>query len=299
MSGIYQKIVNWEGKVRNVCMTVSELEQAALQIKRDLLTLCFQKSIHIGGDLSVADVMTVLWQYQMKYDPLNIKDENRDRFILSKGHAAAVTSLNQAAIGCFKKEDFFEEYATNGGRFSMHSCKLVNPYVEVSTGSLGHGLPIASGIAAGLRRKGNHNSRVYVVMGDGEQSEGSVWEAAMNAIHYELGNLVAIVDCNGLEADGFVEELTGLNDIAKKYEAFGWNVVKFDGHNISQIKNAFDRLPPADSKKPTVFISKTIKGKGVSFMENNVNWHAGKMNEEQFAQAMKEINEKAGMQGGQ
>ena len=164
--------------------TLSQLKEAALQIKKDLLTLCAEKSIHIGGDLSVSDVMTALWQYQMSYDPHNPEEEGRDRFILSKGHAAAVTSLNQAAIGCFRKEDFFEEYATNGGRFSMHSCKLVNPFVEVSTGSLGHGLSIGAGIAAGLRRKGNTQSRVYVVMGDGEQGEGSVWEAAMHAAHY-------------------------------------------------------------------------------------------------------------------
>lgn len=278
--------------------TVSELEAAALQIKKDLLTLCSQKSIHIGGDLSAADVMTVLWQYQMKYDPQNVNYEYRDRFVLSKGHAAAVTSLNQSAIGCFSKETFFNEYATNGGRFSMHSCKLVNPFVEVSTGSLGHGLSIGSGIAEGLKRKNNHISRVYVLMGDGEQSEGSVWESVMHSAHYKLGNLTAIVDCNGVEADGTIDELTGLGNIADKYRAFGWRVVEICGHSISEIKNAFDNLPSPDSETPTVIISHTIKGNGVSFMEGNVNWHAGKMNDEQFAQAMKEITEKAGVKNG-
>ena len=269
------------------------LFNASLQIKRDLLTLCSQKSIHIGGDLSVADMMTVLWQYQMKYDPNNIHDENRDRFVLSKGHAAAVTSLNQAAIGCFDKEDFFVEYATNGGRFSMHSCKLVNPYVEASTGSLGHGLSIGAGMAEGLRRKGNKTSRVYVVMGDGEQSEGSVWEAAMNAAHYKLGNLVAILDRNGLEADGTTEELTELGDLTEKYRSFGWNVIEINGHHIRQIIDAFDKLPDPMTSMPTVIIGKTVKGNGVSFMENNVDWHAGKISQEQYQQALIEIEAKA------
>lgn len=272
---------------------VKKLQETALQIKRDLLTLCSQKSIHIGGDLSVADMMTVLWQYQIHFNPKIIEDENRDRFILSKGHAAAVLSLNQAEIGCFSKEEFFKEYAENGGRFSMHSCRLVNPFVEISTGSLGHGLSLGTGIAEGLRRKGNKSSRVYVVMGDGEQCEGSIWEAAMFAIHYKLGNLVAIIDQNGVEADGTTEALTGLSDIAEKYRAFEWNVIEINGHNIREIKNAFDELPSPESRTPTVIIGKTIKGNGVSFMENNVNWHAGKMNDIQYEQAMAEVTEKA------
>ncbi len=267
-------------------MTVRELEKAAKDIRIRLLTLCNKETIHIGGDLSVADVMTVLWQYQMNYDPDHIHSEDRDRFILSKGHASAVTSFNQAAIGCFDAEDVIAEYATDEGRFSMHSCNLVNPYVEVSTGSLGHGLPIACGIAAGLRLKGNYNSRVYTVMGDGEQSEGSIWEAAMNAVHYELGNLVAMVDFNGLESDGTIDEITGLKNIADKYRAFGWNTIELDGHNISQIKEAFDGLPSADSKIPTVFICHTIKGKGVPFMENQRRWHAGKISDEQLKESI-------------
>lgn len=279
--------------MKHKCANIEFLKEASLQIKKDLLKLCSQKSIHIGGDLSVSDMMTVLWQYQIRYNPKNVNDEKRDRFILSKGHAAAVTSLNQAAKGCFDKEDFFNEYATNGGRFSMHSCKLVNPYVEASTGSLGHGLSLGTGVAEGLRRKGNTTSRVYVVMGDGEQSEGSVWEAAMHAAHYKLGNLVAIVDRNGVQADGTTEELTGLGDLAEKYRAFGWNVVEINGHNITEIVKAFDGLADATSEKPTVIIGKTVKGNGVSFMENNVNWHAGKIDEEQYLQALHEVTEKA------
>lgn len=272
--------------------TIDELTQAAREIRKNLLELCSKQVIHIGGDLSVADVMTVLWQYQMKYDPKNTGDEKRDRFVLSKGHASAVTSFNQAAIGCFTKDDVINEYATDEGRFSMHSCNLVNPYVEVSTGSLGHGFPVACGMAAALRQKGNFESRVYVVMGDGEQSEGSVWEAALGAVRYKLGNLVAIVDFNGLEADGKISEVTALGDIAEKYRAFGFNVREFDGNDIAQIKENFDSLPPADSEVPTVFICRTTKGKGVEFMENQPRWHAGRITQEQLAECVRALDGK-------
>ncbi len=261
---------------------IKELEKAAMEIRINLLRLCNKEVIHIGGDLSIADVMTVLWLSQIKYNPKNIRDENRDRFVLSKGHASAVTSFCQAAIGCFSADDVINEYATDQGRFSMHSCNLVNPYVEVSTGSLGHGMPIACGMAAALKLKGNTKSRVYTIMGDGEQSEGSIWEAAMNAVHYKLGNLVAVVDFNGLEADGTIDCVTALDDIAQKYRVFGWNVVEIDGNDISQIKNAFDTLPSPEYNKPTCIVARTIKGKGVPFMENQVRWHAGKITDEQL-----------------
>ena len=262
--------------------TIQQLEKAALDIRINLLKLCSKEVIHIGGDLSIADVMTVLWQYQIKYNPNNPQDESRDRFVLSKGHASAVTSFNQAMLGCFSVEDVINEYATDQGRFSMHSCNLVNPYVEVSTGSLGHGMAIACGIAAGLRLKGNNTSRVYTIMGDGEQAEGSIWEAAMNAMHYRLGNLVAIVDYNKLEADGTLDEITGLGNIAEKYRAFGWNVIEINGNSVSEIKNCFDQLPLPTSNKPTAIIAHTIKGCGVKFMENEVRWHAGKVTDEQL-----------------
>lgn len=268
---------------------VKELEFAALQIRKNLLRLSTLQGIHIGGDLSIADVMTVLWQYKMKYDPKNIQDEYRDRFILSKGHASAVMSFNQAAIGCFTDDEIYKEYATDGGRFSMHSCNLVNPYVEVSTGSLGHGMPVACGIAAALRLKGNNISRVYTIMGDGEQSEGSIWEAVMNAVHYKLGNLVAIIDFNKLEADGSVFDITALEDIAKKYKIFGWNVNEIDGNNIEEITTAFDNLPDPSTTVPTALVCHTVKGKGVDFMENQVKWHAGKITLEQYDYAIQSL----------
>lgn len=272
-------------------MTIKDLEKAALEIRINLLTLSNRESIHIGGDLSVADVMTVLWLKYMNYDPKNINAEDRDRFVLSKGHASAVTSFCQAMIGCFLAEDVINEYATDEGRFSMHSCNLVNPYVEVSTGSLGHGMPVACGMAAALQLKGNKKSRVYTVMGDGEQSEGSIYEAAINAVNYKLGNLVAIVDNNGLEADGRIEDITGLGNIADKYRTFGWNVIEIDGNNIEEIVGAFDALPGADSDVPTCIVSHTVKGKGVSFMENNPRYHAGKVSDDELKEAISALKD--------
>lgn len=270
-------------------MLIQDLEKKALDVRINLLRLCNKEVIHIGGDLSVTDLMTVLWNNQINYDPFNPKDEKRDRFVLSKGHASAVTSFCQASIGCFSEDDVFREYATDSGRFSMHSCALVNPFVEVSTGSLGHGLPVSCGIASALKLKNNVTSRVYTVMGDGEQSEGSIWEAAINAVKYKLGNLVAIVDNNGLEADGEIDEITGLGDLAEKYIAFGWNVIEIDGNNISQIVNAFDNLPEPDSSIPTCIIAHTVKGKGVDFMENQVKWHTGKISREQLDSSIKKM----------
>lgn len=275
----------WSGGKMPNKELVKKLELASLRIREDLLKLCTQQLIHIGGDLSVADIMTVLWQYQIRYDPKNPKDENRDRFILSKGHAAAVTSFNQAAIGCYKKEDIYKEYAADNGRFGMHSCNLINPHVEVSTGSLGHGLPVAGGIAAALKMKKNETSRVYVVMGDGEQSEGSIWEAAANAAHYRLGNLIGIVDNNRLCLDGTLEDISGILNIADRYRVFGWNVMEIDGNDISQILDAFSKLPDTCSDKPTVIIAHTIKGKGIAYMENQVKWHAGRLSEENCEEA--------------
>ncbi len=270
-------------------LSIQELEKAAMEIRINLLRLCNKEVIHIGGDLSIADVMTVLWLNQMHYNPQDVLDETRDRFVLSKGHASAVTSFCQAALGCFSAEDVINEYATDQGRFSMHSCNLVNPYVEVSTGSLGHGMPVACGMAAGLRLKGNHTSRVYTIMGDGEQSEGSIWEAAANAVHSKLGNLVAILDFNGLEADGTINEITSLGNIADKYRAFGWNVIEINGNNIEDIVSAFDALPDVDSEVPTCIVAHTIKGKGVDFMENQVRWHAGKISDEQLCSCVDQL----------
>lgn len=270
--------------------TIKRMEKASLETRLRLLDLCHQQMIHIGGDMSVCDMMTAIWQYAMKYDVKNPKWQDRDRFILSKGHAAAVTTFSQAAIGCYDVEDVYKEYGTDFGRFGMHSCNLANPYVDVSTGSLGHGLPVAGGVAAALKKKGS-KSRVYCVVGDGECGEGSIWEAALFAHHYKLGNLAVFVDKNGMSFDGPTEEYMSLEPFVDKWKAFGWNVVEINGNNMEEILNAIDNLPEVDSDKPTVIIGNTVKGYGVSFMENNPAWHAGGLNTEDWTRAKAELTD--------
>lgn len=269
---------------------VRRIDKAALDTKMKLLDLCHQTLIHIGGDMSVCDMMTAIWQYAMNYDVKNPRWEGRDRFVLSKGHAAAVTSFSQAAIGCYDVRDIYKEYGTDFGRFGMHSCNLANPYVDVSTGSLGHGLPVATGMAAALRKKGSM-SRVFCVVGDGECDEGSIWESAIFAHHYKLGNLVVFADRNGMSFDGNTEDYMSLEPFADKWSAFGWNVIAINGHDMEAIIEAIDSLPATDSHKPTIIIGKTVKGHGISFMENNPGWHAGCLNEEDWNKATDELTE--------
>lgn len=270
---------------------VKQMDTAALELKLNLLKLCHQKLIHIGGDLSLADIMTVLWQYAMNYDVKKPDWEERDRFVLSKGHAAAVTSFSQAAIGCYDEQDIFKEYATDYGRFGMHSCNLINPYVDVSTGSLGLGLSVATGIATGLKAKGNTNSRVYVVMGDGEQHQGTIWEAAMLAPQFKLGNLVGIIDRNNFSFDGETEKIMALEPLAEKWRSFNWNVIEVDGHNVEELIETFDALSPAAGDVPTLIISKSIKGNGVSFMAANKGWHAGRIDSDLYEKATNELKD--------
>jgi len=265
---------------------IKELELKSKEIRLKLIKLSSIESIHIGGDLSSTDIMTVLWQYKMKY---KYQDEFRDRFILSKGHASALLNLEQAMLGCYEEQKVYDEYAKDESMFAMHACNMKNPYIEISTGSLGHGLPVACGIAVALKLKKNNKSYVYVLMGDGEQSEGSVWEAAMNATKYKLGNLVVFIDNNDLEADGHINEITSLGDIGNKYKAFGWNVININGNSIKELVETVDNLPKPNTDIPTVVIAHTTKGYGVSFMENNLRWHAGKINEEQLEIATNDL----------
>lgn len=250
---------------------IRELEEKALTIRKWLMDLTV-KGIHIGGDLSVADIMVAVWQYAMKYDPGKPDWKERDRFVLSKGHASAVTTLNQVLRGCYTFKDVMTEYATDFGRFGMHSCNLRNPYVDVSTGSLGHGLPVAGGMAAALKFK-QSSSRVFVVMGDGELSEGSIWEAALSAPNMKLGNLVGIVDQNGLSLDNSIA--TTFEPLADKWRSFNWNVVTVDGHDMEQLVDAMDNLPAPSSDVPTIIISKSVKGQGTKHMAGDINWHFG------------------------
>ena len=260
---------------------VEKLREQALELRKNLIRLCSQERIHIGGDMSSADLMTVIWLYALKYDVKNPKWDARDRFVLSKGHASAVTSFAQAIRGCYDIDDVFNEYAKDNGRFGMHSCNLINPYVDVSTGSLGHGLPIAVGMAQALRMKKSDN-RVYVVMGDGEADEGSVWEAAMYARHYNLGNLIVWLDRNSLQVSSLTEDVIALEPFADKWRAFGWDVIEADGHNISEMVDIVDSLPSPDSAVPRIVICRTTKGRNISFIENQVEWHLGIFNTDEL-----------------
>ena len=276
--------------------TVEKLRAQALELRKYLIKLCRQVRIHIGGDMSAADLMTVLWQYALRYDEKDPEWENRDRFVLSKGHAAAVTSFAQAIRGCYAIEDVFSEYATDYGRFGMHSCNLINPYVEVSTGSLGHGLPVATGIAHALRLK-NSDSRAYVVMGDGETDEGSIWEAALYARRYKLGNLVGWIDRNYLQLGNTTEDGIALEPYADKWRSFGWNTIEVNGHNIAEMMDVADNLPSPHSSTPTVVICRTVKGRNISFMENKVNWHIGFLDtDELYEKALADVQ--AAYEGG-
>ncbi|MGJ7094711.1 transketolase [Vibrio hannami] len=267
-----------------------ELEDKAYELRKHLLTLCNQTLMHIGGDFSVVEVMTVLWQYAIKYDANNPQWEQRDRFVLSKGHAAAVTSFSQAIRGCYDAEDIYKEYASDNGRFGMHSCNLINPYVDVSTGSLGHGLPVAVGRAKALRDKAS-DSRVYVVIGDGELNEGSMWEGIMTAAHYKLGNVVAFLDYNKLQFDGFTKDVMGMDPMTDKWKAFGWNVIEVDGHDIKALVDVVDHLPSPQSDAPTLVLCNTVKGNGISYMANSKKWHAGQLSDADYQQAMKDIEQ--------
>lgn len=258
--------------------SVAELEELAFELRTKLLNLCgtYEGPVHIGGDLSVADILTALFNYGLRVDPSDLANPERDRFILSKGHAAVCVYIAMAIRGFFPYDDIVETYGQLDSAYGMHPCKVQLPGVECSTGSLGHGLALAVGMALGARHRGEHH-RVVCLMGDGETGEGSVWEAAMTARNYELGNLVAFIDRNRQLMTGFSEDLIQLEPYPDKWRAFGWNVVETDGHDMSQLVAALDALPAADSSQPTVVICDTVKGKGVDFMERNLAWHAGSL----------------------
>ena len=223
---------------------------------------------HIGAILSVADIIAVLYADILKFDNKNPKWQGRDRIILSKGHAGASIYAAIAENGFFDVEELKTHYA-NGSRLSGHVSHHL-PGIDFSTGSLGHGLSAGAGMAFAMKQNGNTDSRVFVVLGDGECNEGSVWEAAQFANHFRLNNLVAIVDHNKMQSMDYCDKTLEVSPMAKRWEAFGWNVIEIDGHNHDALKDA---LTQTSEDKPTVVIANTVKGKGVSFMEMDILWH--------------------------
>lgn len=264
-----------------------ELENISKLMRKDIVTMLTESaSGHPGGSLSIVDIMSVLFFEEMNIDPLNPKNPDRDRFVLSKGHAAPALYSALARKGYFEVKELMTLRKT-GSRLQGHPNMNDLPGIDMSTGSLGQGISASVGMAlAGKLDKKDY--RVYTILGDGELEEGQVWEAAMSAAHYNLDNLTAFVDNNGLQIDGNIEDVMNPGPIDKKFEAFGWNVLKINGHDYDEIRNAIDRAKNTKGQ-PTVIICDTVKGKGVSFMENNAGWHGNAPSKEQCEQALKEI----------
>ncbi len=257
------------------------------EIRKTTLEIVFRaKASHIGGALSMADILAVLYDSILDIDPANPTDKLRDRFLLSKGHAC--TSL-YATLGL---KNFFdikelESYATNGSRFLSHTSHYI-PGVEISAGSLGHALPISCGIALAAKKK-KETWKTFCLVSDGELNEGSNWETILLAPQLKLNNLILIVDYNKIQSFGFVKDVIDIEPLSKKFEAFNWETFEIDGHDHTELENTFRACNNSDTR-PKVIICNTIKGKGISFMENKLLWHYKSPNEEEFSDAIKELS---------
>jgi transketolase len=269
-------------------MKIAELEQIAKRVRRNIITmLTGAGSGHPGGSLSSVELMVGLYFSHMKFDPKNQRSADRDYFILSKGHVCPVLYSVLVELDCVKGDELCS-LRKIGSRLQGHpACDKNLPGIEISTGSLGYGLSVGVGIALGLKAE-NRKNRVFVLMGDGEQQEGSIWEAAMSAANFKLNNLVGIVDCNKLQIDGFVKDVMNIEPLADKYRSFGWNVIQINGHDLSAVLAAYKKADESKDK-PTMILADTVKGKGVSFMENVADWHGKAPTKELMAQALKEL----------
>ena len=272
-------------------MTTAELKKTANEVRKGIIKSTHAaKSGHPGGSLSAADLFTYLYFVELNVDPKNPKDENRDRFVLSKGHVAPGYYSTLAERGFFPKEDLLTLRHV-GSYLQGHPDMKKIPGVDMSSGSLGQGISAAVGMALAAKLQ-NKDYRTYTLLGDGEIQEGQVWEASMLAAHRKLDNLVVIVDNNNLQIDGAITEVNSPYPIDKKFEAFNFHVINIDGNDFDQIDAAFKEAKTVKGQ-PTAIIAKTVKGKGVSFMENQVGWHGKAPNDEEYKIAMEEL-EKAG-----
>jgi transketolase len=268
-------------------LTKEQLTEKSREMRIAILKMLSEAgSGHPGGSLSSIDILTVLYFKILKHDPQNPSWPERDRFILSKGHVCPALYAVLAGCGYFEEKELatLRKY---GSILQGHPYLFKTPGLEISSGSLGQGLSVAVGNALGARMDGA-GYRVYCLMGDGETQEGQIWEAAMSAGHYRLDNLCGIVDFNGLQIDGKVEEVMNINPYREKWAAFGWNVIESDGHDIQGIENSFTEAATVKGK-PTVIIARTVKGKGVSFMENAPGWHGVAPNKQQLEAALAEL----------
>lgn len=262
-------------------------KKAADKMRRDVIKMTYlagNQGAHIGGSLSLVEILAAIYVGGIiKYDPINPGWDERDRMILSKGHGAMAlyAALNQ--IGVIPEDDLWT-YKSNNTYVALHPAQDIAKGLEFSAGSLGHGLSLGIGTALALKRKNNTKSRIFTILGDGECDEGSVWEAAACASHYELNRIVAITDCNALQNDGFTKDILRLDDISDKWRSFGWDSITVNGHDIKALYEAFSLI----SDKPRAIVAKTVKGKGVSFIENNFRWHYARLSKVQYEQAMAE-----------
>ena len=267
---------------------MDELTRKAYELRRDIIEEIYRsKAGHVGGDLSVVDILTVLYYRVMNVSPENFSSPDRDRFLLSKGHCVDALYMVLGDRGFFDKQEAIETFSAYGSKFIGHPNTEING-IEINSGSLGHGLAVGVGMAiAGKMDKKDY--RTYVVLGDGEMAEGSNYEAMMAAGHYKLDNLCATVDVNGLQISGTTKEVMDSSELGDKFRAFGWNVIEVkDGNCCEGLVKAYEAAAQTKGK-PTAVIAHTVKGKGVSFMENHKEWHHGVMTEEQYQTAVKDL----------
>ena len=268
-------------------ITKKQLEQIACKVRIGIIEgVHAAKAGHPGGSLSIAEILTYLYFKEMNVDPKDPKNLKRDRFVLSKGHAAPALYATLAQRGFFSPDELLT-LRQIGSRLQGHPDMKNIPGVDMSTGSLGQGISAAVGMALSSKHFGD-NYNVYTILGDGEIEEGQVWEAAMFASNKGLSNLTAFIDLNNLQIDGTIDEVNSAKPIDKKFEAFGWHVITIDGHDYDAIEDALAKAKTID--KPVAIIAETVKGKGVSYMENAVNWHGSAPNDEQYEVAMQELN---------
>jgi transketolase len=266
---------------------VRDLEARAYQLRRDVLEMVTAAgSGHPGGSLSSAEIVAAVFFYKLRHDPKNPDWPARDRFILSKGHAAPILYAALAEAGYFPRGDL-ERLRKLDSHLQGHPDQTMTPGVEVSAGSLGQGFSFAQGVALAGKLEGAAY-HVYALIGDGEMDEGQIWEAALFASHHELDNLTGIVDVNGIQNDSFVKDILSTKPVPDKWLAFGWHVIEVDGHDVGAIVDALDEAT-ATKGRPTMIVCSTVKGKGVSFMENNPEWHGKAPSKDQLAQALAEL----------
>ncbi len=267
---------------------IKKLEARAVEIREDVLNMLSKAgSGHTGGSLSLVELLLTLYFYEMRHNPDSPEWDKRDKFILSKGHGCPALYAVLADAGYFPRE-WLWTLRKMGSRLQGHPQKDVSMGIEASTGSLGQGLSIACGLALSARLDSNKAVRTYCLMGDGELQEGQVWEAAMMAVHYKLDNLCAIVDWNKLQIDGWVKDVMSIEPLSKKWKAFGWEVFEADGHNFESIMEAFDKAGGIKGK-PAIILAHTIKGKGVSFIENQAGWHGIAPKKDELKRALEEL----------